>query len=233
MKTVVAVPYREADERRKELCEFVTSWLTLRHPDWPVLVGGCDDGPFNRGQAINRAAIQTGWDVLVVHDADNIADPETLRAAATQAHATGRVVYPFTTYTYCDEHTSARLMAGAPWFVAPERHPRHGYRTTVRHEHYSGVQAIPRQAWEQVGGFIELVGWGADDAIMDTLFSVYASGSQWLAGGALHLWHPANRNDPKDTNNVRNHRVWNEVLRRRRDPGSLRTFLASIGHTVP
>lgn len=242
-----AIPYREADERRQELFEFVNTWLRDKHPlkSWKsVYAGVSPDGPFNRGAAINDAARKAGddWDVLVVHDADNICDPEELNCAVAKAHKTGKVHYPFQTYTYLDEYSSNRLLWGGSWFVAPEIHPQHGFRTTVRHKHCSGIQVIPRAAWEAVGGFVELTGWGAEDAIMNAVFDVFASGSEWLHGAAFHLWHPANRNDPRDQDNVRNHKVWSQVsaiVERaklygpERTQRMLRQFLATEGYKIP
>lgn len=237
VNTIIAMPYRAADERRQELFNFTTTWLTLRHPIWPIHLGTSDDGPFNRGQAINNAITQSeDWDVVVVHDADNISDPATLRHAVELAHTTGKVIYPFETYTYLDEHSSNQLMGGGTWFLSPELHPQHTFRTTVRHKHYSGVQVIPRAAYEAVGGYIELSGWGAEDAIMNTLFDTFAQGSQWLPGGAYHLWHSANRNDPRDRDNIRNHKTWLmiQTLAKRSNPaGAVRKYLATIGHHVP
>lgn len=230
----MAIPYRESDLRRRELFTFTTGWIAKYH-DWPIRTGASPAGPFNRGAAVNDAASQVDWDVLVVHDADNIADPETLGEAVDEAAATGQVVYPFTVYTYLDEVSSNRIMAGGSWFTAPEVHPRFGVKTTVRLHHYSGIQVIPRAAWDRVGGFVQLTGWGAEDAIMDTLFRVFARGSQWLGGGAFHLWHEAKRNDPNDQHNVANHRVWARVqsVARRNSPEALRRYLNTVGHVVP
>lgn len=236
VNVAIAIPYRKADDRRAELFDYTTRYLSTSHAKWPRFIGASPDGPFNRGAAINDAARKAGdWDALVVCDADNICDRATLEEAVDTACATGKVVYPFSTYIYLDEFTSNRLMRQGVWFIAPELHPANKFATTVRHRHYSGIQVIPRSAWDSVGGFIELTGWGAEDAIMDTIFSVFADGSEWLPGGAYHLWHPARRNDPLDKNNVLNHRVWAKVtnIARRRNPELLRQYLDSIGHTIP
>lgn len=234
VKTVVAIPYREADERRKELFNFTAQWLADKHEGWSVHVGASPDGPFNRGAAINDAVRQAdNWDIAVVHDADNICDPATLRFAVHLAVETGKVIYPFETYTYLDEYTSNRLMRDGCWFIAPEQHPAHGYRSTVRHHHYSGIQVIPRTAWDAVGGYIELTGWGAEDAIMNTVFEAFTPGVHWTNGGAYHLWHKANRNNPRDANNVRNHQIWSRVDNRRHNQSRLREYLATVGYVIP
>jgi len=240
----VAVPYRESDDRRKELWQFTYCWLVKHHPNWPIVCGSSPDGPFNRGAAINDAARRGGqWDVLVVHDADNICDPTALRRAVNWSYSTGQVYYPFRTYTYLDEFSSNRLMHDDVWFVSPEEDHARLFQTTVRLKHYSGIQVIPRPAYEAVGGYIELTGWGAEDDIMNTLFDVYANGSEWLEGAAFHLWHPANRNNPHDKDNVRNHMILNKIqklqhlgsLNAHRDytARALRGYLEDIGHHVP
>lgn len=243
VRAIFAVPYRAADERRRELSDFVNWWISTHHLSWPAYEGESPDGPFNRGAAINNA-VQRGedsawgcdWQVVIVHDADNICDPDTLREAVDLAHDTGKVVFPFETYTYLDEYTSNRLMRQGNWFIAPELHPTEVFRTTVRHKHYSGIQVIPRSTYEAVGGYIELTGWGAEDAIMNTVFETFSPGVQWLPGGAYHLWHPANRNNPRDQDNVRNHRIWSKVqaISRRKRPDELRNYLAAAaGYHIP
>lgn len=234
------MPYRASDERRCELYGFVTDWLHTNHADWPIHVGKSPAGPFNRGAAINDAAHDAGewadWDVLVVHDADNICDPGSLIAAAELAHTTGEVFYPFETYTYLDEFSSNGLMRQDNWFVSPELHPQRVFQTTVRHKHYSGIQVIPRRTYEAVGGYIELTGWGAEDAIMNTVFQTFGRGVSWLQGGAYHLWHPANRNNPRDANSVRNHQIWskvNAIAQRGNAANGLRRYFASVGYQIP
>lgn len=237
VNVIFALPYRPADARRQELFEFTTAWLAEHHPEWAAQIGASPDGPFNRGAAINNAvrAADDSWDVVVVFDADNICDPETLRCAVELAYDTGKVVFPFETYIYLDEFTSNRLMRGGCWFIAPELHPHNIFRTTVRRNHYSGIQVIPRQTYDAVGGYIELTGWGAEDAIMNTVFEVFGHGVEWLQGGAYHLWHPANRNNPRDVHNVRNHKIWSHVqavAQRRAPEGALRRYLATVGYQI-
>jgi len=241
-RVVVLVPYRQATEWRDRLWDFTRSWIQQNHP-WPIYLGAGPDGPFNRGAAINRAAEAAGdWDAAIISDSDNIVDPWLLRNAVTVALSEDQCgcVYPFATYMYLDEYSTRRILNWShnscddvKWsFLAPERH-EDGFRRSVRHHHASGIQVVTRAAYEAVGGFIELQGWGAEDEIMRVLFEVYGGGVRWQAGGAYHLWHPANRNDPQDVNNVQNHRILSEVLSLSVVPDSLGDYLRSGGHPLP
>src|SRR4051812_19986506 len=120
LKVSLLVPFRSDSGRRDRLWEFVSAWLGTYHPDWEVLMGFSPKGPFNRGAAINRSAAASGADVFVIHDADNICDPATLRSAALTAHSRGGCVWPFSTYIYCDQPTSDRLIDTGNMFVAPD-----------------------------------------------------------------------------------------------------------------
>lgn len=238
VKVACVMPWRDGDERREILQGFVVGWVLENHI-WDVRFGTSPDGPFNRGAAINEAAVSAeDWDVLVVYDADNICDPFMLRDAVQHADITGQVTYPYETYIYLDEYSSNRIMFGGNWFASPEVHPTQTFRTTVRHKHYSGIQVIPRSAYDAVGGYIELPGWGAEDAIMDILFDTFAAGSHWLHGAAYHLWHEAKRNDPKDIHNVANHDVLFKLKRmmemNRIDPQqAARIAMSRAGHRIP
>jgi hypothetical protein len=213
----------------------------------PVYVGESPEGPFNRGAAINDAARKADadvarwcgdgetWRVAVVHDADTIAAPHVVD------HAVGRillneaeVVYPYETYTYLDNYSSGQVQyrKRGPWFLSPEIHPTQGVRTTVRHHHVSGAMVVSRSAWEAVGGFIELEGWGAEDEIMHWLFKTFATPPIWLKGGAYHLFHPANRNSG-DENDQANHQILADVMSLAPVPDQLRDYLRDGGHHVP
>jgi Glycosyl transferase family 2 len=243
MKTVVLIPWRSDNGgRRDQLWDFTRNWLDDNHPDFTIITHDSGEGPFNRGRAINNAAAREDWDVAIVHDADNIADPEQVKLATERADRTGMTVFPFQAYMYLDEHSTTRLMSGEQMFLCP--YPREDlklpwvkpYEHTLRHRHYSGVQVIPRLAWEQVGGFIEMDGWGAEDASMKVLFDTFSAGVDWQQGTALHLWHePAWRSNDRKARRLShaNHVRLRRIKRRRGNPRSLRELMREYGHIVP
>jgi hypothetical protein len=237
MKVAFLVPWRtDNGGRRDHLWDFTSAWMHTRYPVWRIHTADSDEGPFNRGQAINRAAADAGqWDIAIIHDADNICDPLQLAKGIQWAENTGVTVFPYEAYMYLDEHSTNRIMKHDPWFACPWRRDDN-YEHTLRHHHYSGIQIITRQTWEKVGGFIELKGWGAEDAIMKELFDVYANGCGWQHGVAYHLWHePVWKHGDQEIRRMStaNHTRLGNIQRRRHNPIALRAYLHSIGHTIP
>lgn len=237
-RTVILVPYRSDNGgRRDELYGFVDKWLRHYHHRYTIYLGESPDGPFNRGAAINDAARAAGeWDFAIVHDADTLIHPPNLqRSVSHVVQHPSRIVYPFSSYIYCDEQSSTYILSHpeSPWFICPESHSSEGFRTTVRHHHVSGAMVMSRAAYEAVGGFIELEGWGAEDLIMHALFTTFVGDAHWVDGGAYHLWHPAKRNDPEDKNNVANHDILADVLAMSVIPDQLKKYLQDGGHPIP
>jgi hypothetical protein len=244
-RVVFLVPYRQASEWRDKLWDYTHAWIRngFRHR---IYTGAGPDGPFNRGAAINEAARKAGkWDLAVITDSDNIMDPWMLKLAIGKlksAQAEGGVgcIYPFSTYMYLDEFSTRRILDWShmmdddmKWaFLAPEHH-KDGFRRSVRYHHASGIQIVTREAYEAVGGFIELQGWGAEDEIMRILFEKFGGGVRWQSGGAYHLWHPANRNNPDDPYDVANHKVLADVSALVVVPDQLKEYLRNGGHPIP
>jgi len=239
-KVVTLVPWRGCgDARRDYLWKFVkTRWIPKysgEQSDWDWWSApGPLDGPFNRGAAINEAArLFDDWEVAVIHDADTICSPDMIRAAVwrIQNHKAG-VIFPYETYTYLDQWSSDRIIQyGDMGFLSPEVHPVEGVRTTVRHHHVSGAMVVSRAAWDAVGGFIELPGWGAEDYIMYWLFKTFATEPVWMKGGAYHLWHPASRNDGS-VEQVTNAQILADVMSLAPVPDQLRDYLREGGHPI-
>ena len=240
MKVVILVPRRADNGRRDTLWAFTKAWLTENHPTWRIIEGDstADEGPFNRGLAINRAAAKAGkWDVAIVHDGDNIVHPAKLKAAVTLAHTSQHMTFAHDTYMYLDRESSDAMLAEDAWFPRPQiDNVRTGYAPYIIHKHISGVQAVPRAVWDATGGFVEeLRGWGSDDSMFAVLCNVFGGGVQWVPGTCLHLWH---EHTPSDTARVdvrrnREHLARAKRFERAQHPDQLRDYLATVGHLVP
>jgi hypothetical protein len=230
VKTVILVPYRSDNGgRRDELWSFVENWLFEQHPGWDIYEGDSPKGPFNRGAAINDAARRAGaWDVAVVHDADNVADPDMLRRAVKRAYRTAGCVFPYSTYLYLDEFSTNRLVADdGSLFFCPIEH-----WWGVIPKHHSGIQAISRTAYDQVGGFVELEGWGYEDSIMGIMLKAFTSGIEHLQGGAYHLYHGDSTDPQRKHYGSINRKVLADVMALGMLPDQLREYLRAGGHPI-
>lgn len=229
-RVVFVVPWRTDSGRREELWKFTRTWLERNHPKYEIITADCDDGPFNRGQAINRAAKAAGkWDVMVISDTDNVADPAILEEAIATAAKTGQVVMPYEVYIYMDEYSSDQFMATGSPFHAALNH-KSNYAHSVLWHHHSGVQVFPRAAWDKTGGFVELPGWGYEDSMMADIIRTFTEGMTWLRGSALHMWHePGFSGDLS----MKNYRDWKNMHSQVGRPDHMRRMLARLGHVVP
>lgn len=237
MKIVFLVPYRsDIGGRRDDLWSFVSTWLEKHHWDWDVYTGASPPGPFNRGAAINNAARKAGdWDVAIVHDIDNISDPTTLRKAVKRSYESGRCVFPFSTYLYLDQYSSDRLMSEDNWFVAPERRSDGSFPYMIIERHRSGVQVISRSAWDKIGGYVELTGWGYEDSATEILLKVFVGPVEHLEGTAYHLYHESltSSADGKNMWGPINRNILGDIMSLQMLPDQLRAYLQEGGHKIP
>jgi hypothetical protein len=195
----IVVPRRSDGGHRDALWKHVRDWWSSAFPDWKIVEGHHDHGPFNRSAAINRAADQAGeCDVLVVADADVVAEPHQLQAAMEMATKTGRMCFAFDKYHYLSESSTRRALEG-------ERRALLDRPLSQRPVHLSSLQVVPRALWERVGGFDDrFVGWGAEDDAFAAACRVLGGGIDRIAGIAAHLWHQtaARTRTPEYTQNV-------------------------------
>lgn len=191
MNVAVLVPRRCDGGRRDQVWAWVKARWEREHPDWPVIEGHHDDGPFNRAAAINRAAQGGGWDVAIIADSDSFTDADRLRRAADHAAAIGQLVIPFTNFQALTETMTERVMGGYTGDWQP------GVAYTLGGT-CSSVLTVPRTLWESSGGFDEgFVGWGAEDVAAWRVFTTLGHGFDRLPGDCWHLYHPAAGENPE------------------------------------
>lgn len=186
MRVAVLVPRRsDGGGRRDELWAWVSARWAALHPDWPVVEGHHDDGPFSRSAALNRAAEAAGaWDVGILADADSFVGVDQALAAARTAHEAQQVTFAFDRFAYLSRDMSERIMAGFDGDWNP------GVEFTMQGT-CSSMVAIPRPLWDRCGGADEgFVGWGGEDVALSLMLQTYGNGLQRIEGNVWHLWHP-------------------------------------------
>lgn len=212
---VVVVPRRAGDPTRDRLWSFAKAWWEKDVPDWPIIEGHHDHGPFNRGAAINTAAAGE-WDVAVIIDADVVADADQVKAAVDNAHRTGRLTLAYTKYFALKEEMTERVLDGydGDWTRGA------ALKMTG---HVSSILAVPRRLWDQVGGFDErFVGWGHDDVAFAAVCRTLGGGIDRIPGSVFHLWHGPTR---RGTSAPRGHALLYRRYAELTDPAAMAAFI--------
>jgi len=192
VNVVIFVPRRRDGGWRDQLWEFCVKRWIENFPEWPIIEGHHDEGPFNRSAAINEAAriadefvtMNGPWDVAFIIDSDTISDPDFVRQAVEIAHETGILTVAHDRRHMLTEFGTKRIMEGyaGSW----KRYVKRTYRDSV-----SCAVAVSRKTWDLVGGFDErFVGWGYEDTGFHIACETVTDHSiQTLHSECWHLWH--------------------------------------------
>ena len=212
MRVVVLVPYRAGVwERDRAWAVCKRRWEEVFK--FPVYVGVHDVGPFNRSAAINQASrladADGRWDVALIVDADIFLGPAHVAEAIDIAARTGRVTWPHRRWRGLDETSTGILIEDRPKRQAKRREFEEkvfgpggldAWDDTVRTDidiavekttplSWSAAIAVPRVAWEAIGGFDErFEGWGFEDMAFQSMAVAY--GHERVEGDVYHFWHP-------------------------------------------
>lgn len=177
---VVLAPWRDSGcpwrQRSRDLVlEHWSSWADVH-------VGEPDDGPFNRSQALNRAAAAAGaWDIALLVDLDVITPHTQADIAVEIAAGTGRLVLAFDRLMLLPRSRTQQAHDGRPLTAGS---PVAG--------HVSCAVVVTRELWDTVGGFDERFrGWGAEDRAFHAACTTLGPRHGLRVDGfAWHLWHP-------------------------------------------
>lgn len=198
MKVAIFVPRRADGGYRDRVWGWVKARLEREHPNWPVVEGIHDDGPFNRSAAINAAALAAGdWDVCVVADSDSFVGADQLRAAVELAESSQQMVLAYDRFCYLTQKMSDAVTSGflGDWWP--------GVEWTMTGT-CSSMVVVPRSIWDEAHGFDEgFVGWGMEDVGASLAFQTFGGGLQRIGGDVWHLWHPTAPHDNNDANVAR------------------------------
>lgn len=199
MKVVILVARRAGVEDRDRLWEFTRSWWENDHPDWPIIEGHHNEGPFNRSAAINLAARQAGqWDVAVVIDADVLVDPHLVRSTVDVAAGTNTLAIASPERWMLSQEGTAKILDGFTGNWDGFVRQRYGTRDDKSGAQCSCCIAVSRSLWDSVGGFDELhVGYGWEDvSFRNACESISGKATIWLAPHPI--WHLHHKPSPED-----------------------------------
>lgn len=195
MRTVILCPRRADGGHRDKLWAFARGRWEAQFPDWPVIEGHHDDGPFNRSAAVNTAARLAGdWDVALIIDADVICAPVAVESAVELAAKTDRLVVAHDERVMLSQRGTDKILAGylGSWRTGEmlDRTQGHG-RSGVWLDSVSCAVAVTRTLWEQAGPMDEaFVSWGREDTAFRISCEVETGPIVKVCGETFHLWHP-------------------------------------------
>lgn len=197
MRVVILVPRRAGIEDRDRLWRFARAWWANDFPDWDIIEGNHELGPFNRAAALNTAAREAGdWDVAVLIDADVLCDRDSVRAAADMAAASNRLVLAYHERVHLTPQGTDKILDGfrGDWGTRQ-------MRKRVLTDSCSSAVAVSRALWDDVGGFDELFcGWGWEDVAFRVAGETLAGGGMVkIASTLYHLHHrTSHENNPQE-----------------------------------
>ncbi|MFK0203863.1 galactosyltransferase-related protein [Streptomyces lavendulae] len=189
VEVAVGIPWRGGCPERERGMEFTRRQLSEVFPGAPVSLVDAGGERFSRAASRNKAMkLFPDADVVILHDACNLVDPDGLHAAVTEA-ADGRLWFPFTEYRSLTQIESSQVISGfyphsrgAPWALSPE----------------GGVWVMRPQSWWKCGGMDErCIGWGWEDSIFLRVAHAVV-GHARTPHTAWHLWHPHVPRDYED-----------------------------------
>lgn len=188
MATVsVLVPWRGGQPDRERAWAYVRSWWTERHPDWQVITGSCPDGPWRKALAVEDALSRADGDVLVIADADVIADGVGEAVRAVEAGAPWAIPHNLL-YRLTAEATEDVLGGAAPHARMPTTQPPYeGYAG-------GGAAVLRREAYERHPLDPRFAGWGAEDEAAAFAWRSLVGGP-WR--GTAPMWHLHHEPQPR------------------------------------
>ena len=200
-KVVAIVPYRKTPEREKGW-RWVRQFLAARCNE--VVVAGCDDGPFNRSQAINNAfrrvrAKYSPDTVCIIADADCAIGAQQFAEAVAQAQHYKKLVIPHNKVCRMTEAQSDEVLRR---FKAKSGTRERWFRNDRTRQCVSGLIAVRFDKFEEVNGFDEqFVGWGGEDNAFKLTCDKLLGESIRLNGTLFHFWHPRHKKEDRNSDN--------------------------------
>lgn len=172
------------DEWRCKAAHYVQTRLELLHPDWSITTTSYD-GVWCKAAAVALAIPDVDGDVLIVHDADVVVDPEPLRAAVTH------VEDGIAGWAMPHEQVHRLTQTATEQFYADSavRRPEQLERRPYRGVDGGGIVVLPRATYDAVPLDRRFLGWGGEDRAWGMALTTLHGPPRRGRGILRHLWH--------------------------------------------
>ncbi|MBY0065342.1 MULTISPECIES: galactosyltransferase-related protein [Priestia] len=199
----VLIPYKPDKGIRDKLFRWVISYYKNVMPEVELCIGRSKSEPFNRSQAINRAAKKATRPIFVIADADVIYSREILIKAIPLLSKHAWII-PYGKWLDISQASTAKLLVSSPkwpFSTKVKSTERFGNKTV---KPVSGVVVVSRKNFNSIKGFDERFrGWGREDnAFRDAMNTLCGPYKRINSNSIYHLWHP--KVGPKGNPNIQN-----------------------------
>lgn len=226
MNVAVIVPWAGGCPHREAVWRWLRARHTASHPDWPIIEGGCGEGPWRKGVALADAIDRSTAEVLAVIDADVWTD--ALTAAAVVCAEGAPWVVPRATVRRLTSAATEQVLSGAPF----------GNDLPLEENAYTGIVAggavvMRRETWQQVPLDRRFAGWGhEDEAWTFALTTVVGRPVQldWDGWPLWHLWHPPQERRHRNLGSEANLELRKLYGKSRTDPDRMRQVIDEGRH---
>lgn len=193
----VVVPYRgDNGGARDQAWDYVQQWWAREYPDWQVVCGYIDPGPWIKARAVADGLCDATGDIIVLADADVICYGVGVAVdALTHGRCTWAVPHYRVHRLSCWATTG--LYAGQP--LPPDPGPRGyfhrvpGVNPVVDESHRGmlggGMVVMPRELYGRVPLDNRFIGWGQEDSAFGIALGTMAGQPIRGVAALWHLWH--------------------------------------------
>lgn len=213
------VPRRADHGPRDAIWKYVKRFWSETLANIPIVEGHDSGvGHFNRSEAMNAArAAAPDVDVLVILDADVIADKRQALRAISRANREQSLVIGYSRWNYLSASGTKQVMRGYKGDWRP-------FIETTYTDNVSSLVAVSAEVWDRVGGFDERFnGWGYEDSAFEVACDTLAKSSR-IEGDLWHLWHPTSIDHHR---RVANKKLYKEYQMASRDPEAMEALIRS------
>lgn len=183
----VVVPWRPGCPHREAAWEWVRRSYAERHPEWEVVEGRHDEGPWCKAAAVGDALQRTTGQILVIADADVWTD--ALRPAVAVVEAGAGWVVPRCEVRRLNAESTRRVLDGEPpsCELVVEQRPYRGV-------YAGGAVVLARESYDVAPLDRRFLGWGSEDESWSVALTGLIGSPvllEWHRWPLWHLWHPA------------------------------------------
>lgn len=200
----ILIPYKSDGEYRDRSFIWVIKRYEALMPNSEICIGTCDTKPFCKSSAVNNAAKLATRDIFIIADVDLVFDLNQI-AKAILGLTSSTWIIPYTTLNYLTLEQTKTLQQMKPSVIINNINFT-GYKERDCKFIYGGINIVPREYFEKIGGFDErFKGWGFEDDAFQRSLDALCGPHNRIKTALWHMYHPpAPRNNKEKNRDILN-----------------------------